>query len=120
MVAARSSGGQTIIPPPLIFPPAGSPPASATPTATAASTAFPPRFKIPTPAFDPNSSSVATMALAPRTASRGQLLAASVCVRYSAAACARAISGASTEATEAKQKTHNHAVGWFLIANQRH
>src|SRR5438309_2294764 len=76
-------------PPPPILPAAGSTTANANAVATAASTAFPPFWRISTPAREANSSSVATMPCAPRTASFGQDFSVSARSLYSAAACAR-------------------------------
>ena len=58
-------------PPPPMLPAAGSTTARAKAVATAASTALPPLFKISTPACDASSSSVTTIACAPRTACLG-------------------------------------------------
>src|SRR5690348_12212489 len=70
---ARPFFGRTSMnPPPPMFPAAGSTTASANPTATAASTAFPPFFKISTPASDASASSLTTIACSPRTAADGQ------------------------------------------------
>src|SRR5579871_4853334 len=76
-------------PPPPMLPAAGSTTASANATATAASTAFPPRFKISTPACEPSCSSVATIPCAARTACFGQSFESTGCGRNSAAACER-------------------------------
>ena len=76
-------------PPPPIFPAAGSTTANANAVATAASTAFPPFCRISTPAREANSSSVATMPCALRTASFGQDFSVSARSLYSAAFCAR-------------------------------
>src|SRR5277367_6429103 len=77
-------------PPPPILPAEGSTTASANATATPASTAFPPRFRISTPASEPSCSSVATMPCDARTACLGQSDESTECGRYSAAAWARA------------------------------
>src|SRR5437762_3330045 len=76
-------------PPPPILPAAGSTTANANAVATAASTAFPPFCRISTPVREANSSSVATMPWAPRTASFGQDFSVSARSMYSAVACAR-------------------------------
>src|SRR5215469_12194420 len=71
---ARPSRRRTSMnPPPPIFPADGSTTASAKPTATAASTALPPFFRISTPASEASASSHTTMACSPRTADAGQL-----------------------------------------------
>src|SRR5258708_2304022 len=107
-------------PPPPIFPAAGSTTASANATATAASTALPPRFRISTPAFEPNASSVATIALAPRTAPRGHAFASPTRVRYSAAACARVTCAVMENTDTVRPTAHTDDAICRLIAAKRH
>src|SRR5713226_1035567 len=71
-VVRPSLSRTSIKPPPPRFPALGPTTARAKPTATAASTAFPPFLRISTPAAEDRGSSEATMALAPRTACAGQ------------------------------------------------
>src|SRR5579863_8983146 len=95
-------------PPPPMLPAAGSTTASANATATAASTAFPPRFRISTPACEPSCSSVATIPCDARTASFGQSLESMGRGRNSAAACERAEVAQASESARKQASSFDH------------
>src|SRR3984957_19646290 len=107
-------------PPPPMLPAEGSTTASANARATAAATAFPPRFRISTPACDPSCSSVATMPCVARTACFGQSFGSTGCGRNSAAACeCPDVAQLNESATEqAKCFTHLLETGQFFIRLQ--
>src|SRR5260221_366940 len=104
----------SINPPPPIFPAEGSTTANANAVATAASTALPPFWRISSPAREANSSSVATMPCAPRTASFGHDFSTSARGLYSAALCASAMGREMTDKKgriAANKKTARRLIG---------
>src|SRR5579863_8903341 len=105
-------------PPPPMFPASGSTTASANATATAASTAFPPRFMISTPASDASFSSLTTIPFGSRRAlagHSGSVSRAAVavysrgCVLFRDCAC-----GCAATAVEERVKIANSAMSFVI------
>src|SRR5258705_12085150 len=105
----------SINPPPPIFPAAGSTTAKANAVATAASIALPPFCRISTPARDASSSSVATMPLAPRTASLGHAASDSARSLYFEGVCASRPDPNAKIA--AAKNARRHVTLFFILVN---